>query len=297
MNECLEIYQKMEKNESLFIKNAKTNPDLWEYLENKRVAFVGPASYLSGQGKGELIDSYDIVIRVQPEIWDTKDYGSRTDIIQSCMNSSYSPKLVKYLENTPAKNYPKFIICNDTVAREIPHPGSGKWLSVVKEYNDYLKHYGVPFAHLENEDGTWERWGLYWEVYAKPHIERVDNSLYTYYSGNFNSGYGAINMVLSCPVKELAVFGVDFYNFGVVRSMEDKYNPAYIAAQGTDGTYLGPDKLLHDQMSQIMHCKNVLEKDPRFKLDPEIKTRLHEEELKKRIDKFKTLPKILHTTQ
>ena len=297
MNECLEIYQKMDRNESLFIKNAKTNPDLQKYLEGKRVAFVGPASYLSGQGKGDLIDSYDVIVRVQPEIWDTNDYGSRTDIIQSCMNSAYSPKVAKFLDATPIMDHPKFIICNDTVAREIPRPGSGKWLSVVREYDDYLKHYGVPFAHLENEDGTWERWALYWEVYAKPHIEKVADDLYTYYSGNFNSGYGALNMVLSCPVKELAVFGVDFYNFGIVRSMEDKYNPAYIAAQGRDGTYLGPDKLLHDQMSQIMHCKNVLDQDPRFKLDPEIKIRLHDEELGKRIDKFKTLPKILHTTQ
>ena len=79
--------------------------------------------------------------------------------------------------------------------------------------------------------------------------------------------------------------------------MEDKYNPAYIDAQGRDGTYLGPDTMLHDQLSQIMHCKNVLEKDSRFKLDKEIKNRLHDKELAKRIDKFKKLPKILHTTQ
>lgn len=297
MNECLEVYQKMDNNQSLFIKNAKTNPDLWDYLKDKRVAFVGPASYLSGKGKGKLIDSYDVVVRIQPEIWDTNDYGTRTDIIQSCLNSAYSPKVVRYLENVSDENKPKFIICNDTVAREIPHPGSGNWLSVVREYDDYLKDYGVPLAHLENEDGTWERWVLYWELYAKPHIEKVKDDLYTYYSGNFNSGYGALNHVLSCPVKELAVFGVDFYNLGVVRSMEDKYNPAYIQAQGRDGTYLGPDTMLHDQISQMMHCINILEKDPRFKLDKEVKTRLYSKELEERINKFKKLPKVLHTTQ
>jgi hypothetical protein len=297
MNECHEIYQKMGSNTSLFIKNAKTNPELWDYLRDKRVAFVGPASYLVGKSKGKLIDSYDVVVRIQPEIWDVKDFGGRTDIIQSCLNSAYSPKVARFLENTPSDQHPKFIICNDTVAREIPHPGSGNWLSVVREYDDYLKKYGVPIAHLKNDDETWERWALYWEVYAKPHIEKVASDLYTYYSGNFNSGYGAMCHVLSCPVKELAIFGVDFYNFGVVRKMEDKYNPAYIAAQGRDGTYLGPDTMLHDQISQIMHCKNVLSKDPRFKLDEEIRVGLFDEELSKRIDKFKKLPKILHTTQ
>jgi hypothetical protein len=155
----------------------------------------------------------------------------------------------------------------------------------------------VPLAHLKNEDESWERWALYWEVYAKPHIEKVQNNPYTFYSGNFNSGYGALNMILSCPVKELSVFGVNFYNFGVVRGIEDKYNPAYIKAQGQDGSYLGPDKILHDQISQIMHCKNVLEKDPRFKLDEEVRPGLYDQDLADRIDKFKKLPKILHTTQ
>jgi hypothetical protein len=240
MNECVEIYQKMDNNEALFTKNAKTNPDLREFLRDKRVAFVGPASYLVGKTKGELIDSYDVVVRIQPEIWDTKDFGSRTDIIQSCLNSAYSPKVANYLDKIAIDQYPKFIICNDTVAREIPYPGSGNWLSVVREYDDYLKKYGVPLAHLKNDDETWERWALYWEVYAKPHLEKIDDDLYMRHSGNFNSGYGAMCHVLSCPIKELAVFGVDFYNFGVVRRMEDKYNPAYIAAQGKDGTYSRP---------------------------------------------------------
>ncbi len=121
--------------------------------------------------------------------------------------------------------------------------------------------------------------------------------MYTHYSGNFNSGYGALNMLLSCPLKELAVFGVNFYNFGVVKDIKDKYNPAYIDAQGNDGAYLGPDKILHDQISQIMHCVNVLEKDDRFIMDPDVKGGLYDDELHKRINKFKKLPKILHTTQ
>ncbi|HAI38499.1 MAG TPA: hypothetical protein DCM40_10420, partial [Maribacter sp.] len=41
-NECVDIYQTMENNNSLFIKNAQTNKDLQEYLRGKRVAFVGP---------------------------------------------------------------------------------------------------------------------------------------------------------------------------------------------------------------------------------------------------------------
>ena len=146
-------------------------------------------------------------------------------------------------------------------------------------------------------DEIWDRWALYWEIYPKAHIELVDDSLYTYYSENFNSGYGSLNHLLSCPLKELGVFGFTFYNFGVVRNMKDKYNSEYIKSLGSDGTYLGPDKVLHDQISQIMHCKNVLEKDPRFVLDPDIRSQMYTKSITERIEKFKKLPKFKQETE
>lgn len=57
-----------------------------EYLSSlvgKRVIIVGPAGYLQGQGKGEEIDGYDTVVRVNhalPVAY-PQDYGSRTDIL------------------------------------------------------------------------------------------------------------------------------------------------------------------------------------------------------------------------
>jgi hypothetical protein len=297
VNECVDIFQNMQDNKSLFINNSLLNKELRNYLNGKRVAFVGPAPYLMNKGKGKLIDEYDVVVRVQTEIPNTQDYGSRTDIIQSCLNSNYSPGVANFLEKTSKEDRPKFIICNDTVAREYPNPGSGKWLSTLKEYEDYLEEYEVPLAHLKNDDDTWDRWALYWEIYPKEHIEKIDKGVYTYYSSNFNSGYGALNMLMSCPLKELAVFGMTFYNFGVVKSIKDKYNNDYISAQGKDGTYLGPDKILHDQISQMNHCISVLDRDPRFKMDPEIKSGLFDPSLQKRIQKFKKLPKFKNETE
>lgn len=294
-NECVDVYQKMGNNKSLFINNCKTDPKLVEYLRDKRVAVVGPAPYLAGLGKGKLIDSYDIVVRVQTENSNPDDFGSRTDIIQSCLNANYGPKVASYLEKTPKQDRPKFIICHDTVARET-YPGSDQWNSPIDEYNDYLKHYGVPLAHCRQDEETWDRWALYWEIYPKAHIELVENSIYTYYSENFNSGYGSLNHLLSCPLKELAVFGFTFYNFGVVRNIKDKYNSGYIKSSGTDGTYLGADKVLHDQLSQMMHCINVLEKDPRFVLDSDIKSQLYTKSIADRIENFKKLPKFKKDT-
>ena len=106
------------------------------------------------------------------------------------------------------------------------------------------------------------------------------------YSANFNSGYGSSNFLMSYDLKELAVFGLDFYNTGIPQTCEQKYNEAYTKVYGTDGRPMGPDKMLHDQLSQIMHCKNVLIKDNRFKMDPEVLDKINSDSMNERIQQF-----------
>jgi len=51
-------------------------------LKNKTVALVGPASSLKGQQKGQYIDSFDYVVRINyANIQSVLDAGSRTDIV------------------------------------------------------------------------------------------------------------------------------------------------------------------------------------------------------------------------
>ena len=63
-SECVDQFQRLTP-ESLFIKSSNINQELSGYLEGKRVAYVGPAPYMKGLGQGELIDSYDVVVRIQ----------------------------------------------------------------------------------------------------------------------------------------------------------------------------------------------------------------------------------------
>lgn len=292
-NECVEIFQKMENNDALFINNSKIDPLLNEYLKGKRVAFVGPAPYLMGLGKGKEIDEYDIVVRIQHDIQNLSDYGSKTDIIQSCLNSNYGPPIVNHLNSIDKKNHPKFIICNDTVSQQ---RSDGSWMNPLEAYGEVFKSFDIPLVTLKNDDNTWDRWALYWEIYAKSHIEKHSNK-YTMYSENFNSGYGALNFLLRYPIKELTVFGVDFYNTGLPQTNEEKYNSLYIKTYGDEGTHLGPDKVLHDQLSQMMHCRNVLMKDKRFKMDPIVAEKLLSDDLSKRLNMFSKLPKFKNNTQ
>lgn len=292
-SECVNFYQKIN-SKSLFKYSNYKNKDLNMYLKDKRIALVGPSPYLNGQKKGNLIDSYDVVVRIQHDILNTLDYGARTDIVQSCLNSNYGPPLIKHIEQLTDDRRPKFVICNDT-ASELKEDGT--WNFVDEVYSEAFKNLGVSFVHLKNEDETWRRWALYWEIYPKQHIEKFLNNKFTNYSANFNSGYGAINFLLSYDVKELAVFGMDFYNIGIPQTNKEKYNAKYIKTYGDEGRHLGPDKILHDQISQIMHCKNVLLKDSRLKFDPYVLSKLDSLKIKKRINKFINLPKFKKNTR
>jgi len=95
----------------------------------------------------------------------------------------------------------------------------------------------------------------------------------------------------------LAVFGVDFYNTGIPQTDEQKYNKLYTDTYGPSGTPNGPDKILHDQLSQMMHCTNVLLKDNRFKLDSTVKNMLYSNQLTERLQKFIKLPKFKNETR
>ena len=292
-SEIVEIYQQVAES-SLFCNSHNKDPKLEEFLKDKRVAFVGPAPYLNGQGKGSLIDSYDVVVRIQHGIPNIQDYGSRTDIIQSCLNSNYGPPLVKHLESIPRDQRPNFVICNDTASQQ---KRDGSWAFVDEIYEPIFDNLSIPFVHLKNQDSTWDRWGLYWEIYAKQHIEKFAKGSYTIYSANFNSGYGALSVLLGYSLKELAVFGVDFYNTGIPQNDAQKYNNQYTSTYGVSGTPNGPDKILHDQISQMMHCKNVLLRDSRFKLDEPVLRLLNQESINSRINKFILLPKFKNETR
>ena len=65
------------------------NLKISDFLENKRVVIVGPALYLKDKNLGNLIDNYDIVIRLNKGhnmIEDKINFGSRTDILYHCVN-------------------------------------------------------------------------------------------------------------------------------------------------------------------------------------------------------------------
>ena len=111
--------------------------------------------------------------------------------------------------------------------------------------------------------------------------------------------------IIGCGVYTANTAGTDpnvfltirYENLAAMGPNKEKYNAKYIKTYGDEGRHLGPDKILHDQISQIMHCKNVLLKDSRLKFDPYVLSKLDSLKIKKRINKFINLPKFKKNTR
>ena len=64
-------------------KEKKRLLEFSNYLNGKNIVIVGPAGYLEGKGRGEWIDSFDVVVRMNLAlpVQHPKDYGTRADIL------------------------------------------------------------------------------------------------------------------------------------------------------------------------------------------------------------------------
>lgn len=60
-----------------------------DYIKDKSIALVGPASYMVGSGHGNEIEQHDVVIRLNRGIELVENYpndiGTRTDVLYSCL--------------------------------------------------------------------------------------------------------------------------------------------------------------------------------------------------------------------
>ena len=114
MNEIRENLRKVKRMEIVphvdyksYIQKFMVQDKLKSLVENKRVALIGPASYLININQGEHIDKHDVVIRFNSGIIQNQKYagnvGIRTDIwIYNFKNLEILDKLTEF---------PKFIFC------------------------------------------------------------------------------------------------------------------------------------------------------------------------------------------
>jgi len=178
--------------------NYQPNEGLLRLFKNKRVVIVGPSPHLIGGGTGAIIDSYDVVCRVN-EVHPTgyeEDYGARTDVVfHNCgtrFNDVFGQRLI---EKSIISKYLKCVICPTVKAVGPDHwqQWPDNYTSPVVENFRKINVFNIPF---------------YWIGMKNYRL------VYDIFGTEPNAGQVAIYMLLKHEVKELFITGFSFYAQG-----------------------------------------------------------------------------------
>lgn len=156
-----------------------------KYLYGKNVALVGPASSIVRTNSGRLIDTFDIVVRLNKSLPLSRrlihDIGSRTDILYNSLNRSDFPGENILDENFFIKNGLKFLCTS--------YPNISPFNSDIRHYLDNSSC-KLPFRMVETD--------LYY---------KVKNAIHT----RPNTGIMAIIDLLNTRLRKLYITGLNFY--------------------------------------------------------------------------------------
>jgi CMP-N-acetylneuraminic acid synthetase len=161
-------------------------------IAGKRVVIVGPAASLQGRGKGEFIDSHDLVVRVNlgcpvPED-QVADLGSRTDILYHVLFGSNHKK--NGYEHTVAEAQTwKEAGVQFVATRHLAHHPR------VKAILPKLDEVDLPICAM-----------------SMPFLNKMRRNILSHKSPN--TGILAIQWLIDCGAASVHVIGFDFYASG-----------------------------------------------------------------------------------
>jgi len=174
------------------------NTDLFaQLLKGKRVVIVGPSSSLTGKGRGDFIEGFDLVVRTNKSFRTIPaarqgDIGKRLDILYNNMNITDSPG-----ENNfdPADLYRRGVqyVCS-------PYPPVDPFRNDIIRFA--AKNRGLlPFHHIDSQQ------------YGRM-IQYLQSRPFT--------GTCAILDLMKFDIKELHITGIDFYKYGYYKEYQKK---------------------------------------------------------------------------
>lgn len=206
--------------------------NLKKLVSGKRVAVVCPSPVLEGLNEGELIDSYDIIIRINQKFKlskeKEKDYGTRSDILVGSFNAMNIKECTKNYEYIKSFKHVVGVMPNSTYQPKIDF------------FNKMTKD-GINCTRLNDR-----------------YIYKVFKDVGTVP----NSGLIAIILLLNYDIKELYITGLTFYNMGKFGNI---YNSEYkdsVVSVGQTVNQNSHDHKIHKQPPQIKHLQELHKKYP-----------------------------------
>jgi len=217
------------------------NKLFYKYVEGKTIALVGPAQSIIGTGKGDIIDKFDIVVRLNKSIPlpsnIKNDIGSKSDIVYNSLNTSDFPG-ENNLNPTLYKKYGvKFVCSSYPFNHNIFHDDILNYIYKYKFELPLKVMNDLKFKNFEKSLGT------------RPY-----------------TGTCAIMDLLSYPIKYLYVTGLDFY--------QTKYYSEYRRISKGTLKY-NKNNMIHQCKPQMDYLKNISLFDNRIILDTFLDTLLY----------------------
>jgi len=167
-----------------------------DLVKDKTIAVIGPAPNLVGQGKGEFIDSHDLVFRLGDSPVGFKgrfdraiDYGKRTDVLVHSFNEIDRPSLDQDREWLQSLKYILAPMVWDVDADNV---------------KEYLNGLNVPWHHVPDQ-------------FVKP-------GLYNLYNSLPNTGFLGILTMLNYDIKSMYISGMTFYNMSADYKVYREYH-------------------------------------------------------------------------
>jgi len=204
-----------------------------EYIRDKTVSLVGPANSILNTGKGEIIDKFDVVVRLNKSLplplTLVKDIGKRTDIIYNSLNTTDFPNENNLSASLYKKNHVQFICSSYPYSNEIFR----------KDILNYIQKYQFEIPLKIMDDMKYKKFERY--LGTRPY-----------------TGTCAIMDLLSYPIKYLYITGLDFY--------QTKYYSEYrrITKVQLNSTR---DNGIHKNKPQIEYLKTISLFDSRIIVD------------------------------
>lgn len=212
---------------------------IFDLFFDKSVVLIGPSPHLIGTGLGKIIDSYDVVCRINgptPSEHLRDDYGSRTDVMfYNCSTNTLSWIRNKLDEDLEDSEKIKLVVCPVLKAA-----GSDVWqnwdkntrLQVCENFRKINKS-DTPFFHIGFEYFKY----VYDQIGTEP-----------------NSGFTSLCWILDQRPSEFFLTGFSFYSQG--SSYDKAYFPNNVLEQFRDNNF---NPLVgHNQDLQKRFFRNII---------------------------------------
>jgi hypothetical protein len=241
------IMNVIEGKVAIFKKNYPAN--IADLIKNKKIALVGPASYMEGLSLGNMIDNHDIVVRINRGIESTKqhsqDIGERTDVYYSCLIETaqqtgfLDPEQLKY-------NYKiKHIVAPpDSDIKGISRHTRLHSMVSYEKVKKIEKH--IPVTIIDHEFHT----DLAEKVKCKP-----------------NTGFLAIYDILRMNPKQLSIYGFSFYLDGFISGQKSGVEKEKNCSE-QEFADMAYNSKRHVQKNMWEYAKSTLRNNKIVNLDP-----------------------------